>query len=159
MPVMKMKNTLIVIVAILAIVGPVYLGARSAGRVAATAPGAAVDPQPSIKAERVEVVHFHATQQCVTCKTVGRLALQTVKERFPKEYADGIVVFMDIDGSKPENQAMVTRFKATASSLFLNAVADGQDHIEEDADVWRLVYSESKYIEHLESRIRRLLGE
>ena len=69
------------------------------------------------------------------------------------------MVFLDIDGSKPENQAMVTRFRATASSLFLNTVAGGQDRIEEDADVWRLVYSESKYVEHLESRIRQLLGK
>jgi hypothetical protein len=157
---MKKKHQLLIAVAaLLAIVGPVYFGARSAGRVVVTAPGAAVDPQPSVRAERVEVVHFHATQQCATCKTVGRLALKTITERFPKEYADGTVVFLDIDGSKPENQAMVTRFRATASSLCLNAVAGGQDHIEDDADVWRLVYSESKYVEHLESRIRQLLGK
>jgi hypothetical protein len=157
---MKKKHLLITAAALLAIIGPVYFGARSADRVDATAPSptAVSGSQSSVRADRVEVVHFHGATQCWSCKTVGDFALKTVKERFPDEYADGTVVFMDIDGSKPANQAIIQKYQATASSLFLNAVTDGQDRIEEDAAVWRLIYNEKKFSEYLEGRIRQLLG-
>ena len=54
-------------------------------------------------AEKIEVVHFHGTQQCISCITVGKFALETIKERFPKEYADGTIVFKEINGELPEN--------------------------------------------------------
>ncbi len=152
------KNKLLIAAAALAvIIVPVYFGARSVDRTDIAASATAAGPRSSVRAERVEVVHFHGATQCASCKAVGALALKTVKERFPKEYADGTVVFMEVDGSKPEYQAIVGKFQATASSLFLNAVTGGTDHIEEDVTVWRLTYSESKYLEYLEGRIRRLL--
>jgi hypothetical protein len=125
---------------------------------AVQAPSAGPMSSETKMADRVEVVHFHGVAQCWSCKTVGDFALKTVKERFPDEYADGTISFKDVDGSKPENQAIVQKYQATASSLFLNAVTDGHDRIEEDAAVWRLVHNEDKFVEYLEGRIRKFLG-
>ena len=108
-------------------------------------------------AERVEIVHFHAATQCWSCKTVGELALKTIRERFPEEYATGTLVFRDINGSDPANAAIIRKFGATSSSLFINAVVDGRENISEDATVWRLVSNEEAFISHLEDRISRHL--
>jgi uncharacterized protein YpmB len=41
--------------------------------------------EPLAPAEKLEVIHFHATQQCVSCVAVGRLAKRTIEEKFSQE--------------------------------------------------------------------------
>jgi len=109
-------------------------------------------------ADKIEVVHFHGTQQCVSCITVGKFALQTIKDKFPEEYTSGKIVFKEINGELPENQAMVMKYQAAGSSLFINAIRGNKDTISEDTTVWRLVNSESEYITYFEGKLRKLLG-
>lgn len=116
--------------------------------------------QPEDKsADKIEVVHFHATQQCYSCITVGELALKTIKEKFPEEYANGKIVFRDINGELQENRDMVMKYRAGGSSLFVNAIKDGQDNIEEDTTVWRLISDENQFMDYFQGRLNKLLGE
>jgi ABC-type glycerol-3-phosphate transport system substrate-binding protein len=110
-----------------------------------------------IGAEKIEVVHFHATQQCWSCITVGEYALKTIKEKFSEEYKSGKIVFKDINSELPANQAIVIKYQASASSLFINAIKDGKDNIEEDVNVWRYVSNESQFIGYFENKIKSLL--
>ena len=110
------------------------------------------------KADKIEVVHFHATQQCWSCITVGKYALKTIQERFPKEYKKGIIVFRDINGELPENRDLVIKYQARGSSLFVNAIADGQDQIAEDVRVWRLIASEQAFMDYFENQLREFLS-
>lgn len=112
-----------------------------------------------IPAEKIEIAHFHATQQCQTCKTVGQLAFKTIKERFPNEYGSGKIVFLDVNVDLPENNPMVEKYRARGSSLYINAIRNGQDNITEEITVWRLAGSEKQYIDYLENIISQLLGE
>ena len=110
-------------------------------------------------AEKIEVVHFHATQQCWSCITVGEYALKTIKEKFPEEYKNGTIVFRDINGELPENRDMVIKYQAGGSSLFVNAITAGKDNIEEDVTVWRLVSNESQFINYFQDKLNKLLGK
>lgn len=112
----------------------------------------------NILPEKIEVVHFHATQQCWSCITVGEYALKTITERFPEEYKRGIIVFRDINGELPENKDLVMRYKAGGSSLYINAITAGDDNIEEDVNVWRLVTNEKQFLDYLEAKIKKVLG-
>ncbi len=112
-----------------------------------------------IVADKIEVVHFHATQQCWSCITVGEYALKTIKEKFPEEYKNGTIVFRDINGELSENRDMVMKYQARGSSLFVNAITDGKDKIEEDVTVWRLVNNESQFINYFENKLKKLLGK
>ena len=116
-------------------------------------------PTPVFPADKIEVVHFHATQQCVSCITVGKYALQTIKDKFPKEYASGQIVFKEINAELPENQAIVNKYQARGSSLFVNAIRGSNDEITEDTTVWRLVNSETQYTAYFESKLKTLLGK
>jgi len=107
--------------------------------------------------EKIEVIHFHATQQCWSCITVGEYALKTIEEKFPEEFKNGTIVYKDVNGELVENREMVNKFKASGSSLFINAIKDGQDHIEEDVTVWRLLNNESQFIDYFESKLKKLL--
>lgn len=110
-------------------------------------------------AQKIEVVHFHATEQCVSCITVGKLALKTIKERFPEEYASGKIVFKDINGELPLNKDMVMKYKATGSSLFVNAITDGVDNIKENTTVWLKISNEQDFINYFEGELKNLLGK
>ncbi len=114
--------------------------------------------EEEIIAEKIEVVHFHATQQCWSCITVGEYALKTIKEKFPQEYKSGKIVFRDINGELPANRDIVVKYQAGGSSLFVNAIKLGKDHIKEDIDVWRLVTDESQFINYFQNKLNKLLG-
>lgn len=109
-------------------------------------------------ADKIEVVHFHGTQQCWSCITVGEYALKTITEKFPEEYKNGTIVFKEINGELPENSTIVAKYQARGSSLFINAVANGQDNIEEDVNVWRYVSNESQFVGYFEKKLKSLLG-
>ena len=115
--------------------------------------------QAEAAADKIEVVHFHATQQCWSCITVGEYALKTIKEKFPEEYANGTIIFKDINGELSENRDMVMKYQARGSSLFVNAITDGKDKIEEDVTVWRLVTNENQFISYFENNLNKLLGK
>ena len=110
-------------------------------------------------ADKIEVVHFHATQQCWSCTTVGEYALKTIKERFSEEYNNGVIVFTDINGELAENRDMVMKYKAGGSSLYTNAFIAGSDNIEEDTAVWRLVNNEKQFLDYFEAKLKKLLGK
>ena len=110
-------------------------------------------------AQKIEVVHFHATQQCISCITVGEYALKKIKERFPEEYANGTIVFKEINGELKENSDMVMRYKATGSSLFVNTIIDGKDNIEEDTTVWLKISNEQDFLNYFENKLNKLLGK
>jgi len=114
---------------------------------------------PKTSAEKIEVVHFHGTHQCWSCITVGEYALKTIKERFPEEYKNGVIVYKDINGELPENKDIVMKYKATGSSLYINAITGGNDKIEEDVTVWRLISDEQQFLDYFESKLKKLLGK
>ena len=115
--------------------------------------------EAQIAADKIEVVHFHATQQCWSCKTVGEFALKTIKDKFPEDYKNGTIVFKDINGELPENRDLVIKYQAGGSSLFVNAITNGQDKIEEDVTVWRLISNESQFVNYFENKLKTLLGK
>lgn len=112
-----------------------------------------------IIADKIEIVHFHGTQQCSSCIAVGKYAKKTIEENFPEEYESGKIVFKDINGELNENQLIVMKFKASGSSLFINSIIDGKDNIKEDTKVWSLVNSEEQYINYFKDKLNTLLGK
>ncbi len=133
-------------------------GCTNSSNLATTADNDALMSKAAQTAEKIEVVHFHGTQQCWSCKTVGEYALKTIEEKFPMEYQDGSIVYKDINADLPENSYIVTKYQASGSSLFVNAIINGQNNIEEDTKVWRLVSDETKYLDYFETKLNNLFN-
>jgi len=113
--------------------------------------------QSSGNVDKVQVVHFHATQQCWSCIKVGEYAEKTIKGKFSEEYASGRIEYLDINVELPENSAIVSKFGARGASLFMNVIRDGKDNISEDVQVWRLVSNEQSFISYFEGKLKRYL--
>ena len=161
---MKNKIVLISIIAILLLIGGIII-LKSSNRTGSTDTQTKINvsqssvPMSVMQAEKIEVVHFHATEQCVSCITVGKYALETIKEKFPEEYASGKIVFKDINVELPENQAIVMKYQARGSSLFVNAIRGEKDDISEDVTVWRLINDENQFVSYFENKLNTLLGK
>ena len=152
------KTAIFLIVAVAVVLLLVGISALKKPASTQTAEVSNSDDKLNVNAESIEVVHFHATEQCVSCIAVGRLAKKTIEDKFPSELKNGTITFRDINLDLPENKETVAKYQASGSSLFVNAIAGGKDNIEEDATVWRLISNESQYISYFEKKLHNLMG-
>lgn len=104
--------------------------------------------------DKVQVVHFHGHQQCWSCVTVGEFAKKTIEEYLTNELATGKIEFLDINAEISSNSAIVNKFKATGSSLFVNVIRDGKDNISQDVTVWRLIDNENEFKQYFGSKLK-----
>ena len=109
-------------------------------------------------ATKVQVFLFHATQRCPTCIRIGELAEATVKERFADQLKSGKIEFREVNIDLPENKALVEKFKATGSALYINSIKDGQDNIAEDTMVWQFASGyEIKFKDYFSNKLNTIL--
>lgn len=156
------KNIVVIIVVI--ILGTIAVMAKNNGQqpnanVAGETANETQMPNIRSSADKIEVVHFHATQQCWSCITIGKYAGETVSEFFQPETRDGKIEFREINVDLPENKNLARKFQAGGSSLFINAIYGGKDHIAEDTQVWRLISNETQFKSYLKNKLNNLFGK
>ncbi|MBP1929974.1 hypothetical protein J2741_002570 [Methanolinea mesophila] len=108
-----------------------------------------------VRADRVEVYHFHRTQQCYSCTTVGAYAEETVKTRFAGELESGKIVFGHINIELPGNRDLVERYGPTGPSLWIGVYDENGFHKEEDTRVWYKIGNKDDYIGYLSGIIAK----
>ena len=108
-------------------------------------------------ADRVEVVYFHRTPRCYSCIYAEEGTRYTVETYFADELASGKVTFKVIDVRDEENAAIVNKYGAYTSSLFINTVRDGADHIEEVTDIWLFLGNDEVFTEVVKNKIEKNL--
>jgi len=109
--------------------------------------------------EKIEVYHFHGTNQCYSCKTVGAYAEETVNTYFGDEIKSGKVVFGHINGELPENKDLVVKYGATGSSLWIGTYTkDGQFKAEQNINVWYKISNKEDYMTYLKGVIEQKLA-
>ncbi len=105
------------------------------------------------KAEKIEIINFHATYQCYSCVYIGDMMFKIIEEQFKEEYQSGKISFKKINIDLPENKDIVNKYQARGSSLFFNIIIDGQENIQEDANVWRLVGNDQAFKNYIFNKI------
>jgi hypothetical protein len=116
---------------------------------------AAVQTTPGV---RVEIIHFHGTHQCNSCKMVGALAEKTAQTHFRDELRAGQITFAHVNGQLAENREMVLKYGATSSSLWIGTIIDGALHKEQNFEVWRKIQNEGEYMEYLKGLLEKRLN-
>jgi hypothetical protein len=108
--------------------------------------------------QKVEVIHFHPTQQCVSCIVMGDFAEDTIDTFFQSELASGKLVFMHINGNLANNSALVKKYGATGSSLWLGTYTSEGFYPEENIQVWYLLGNRTGFMEYLKGVIEDKLS-
>ncbi len=115
----------------------------------------------TINVDHLEVIHFHATNQCWSCITVGAYAEQTINNYFSNEIASGLITFKHVNGELSENSELVKKYGVTGSSLFIGVYGkDGSFKAIQDTKVWYKVNNQTDYTNYFKDLInKRLTGD
>ena len=112
------------------------------------------------KVEKIEVYHFHATQQCYSCKTVGAYAEETIKTYFADELTSGKIVFASLNVDEGFNLETAKKYGATGSSLWIGVYDNNGFHPEQNTNVWYKIDNKKDYMGYLKGIIdKRLEGD
>ncbi|GAI54604.1 unnamed protein product, partial [marine sediment metagenome] len=101
--------------------------------------------------------YFHRAQRCYSCIYAEEGTRYTVETYFADELASGKVTFEAFDVEDKENATIVNKYGAFTSSLFINTIRDGTDHIEEVTDIWFVLGKDEAFMEIVKSKIERSL--
>lgn len=107
----------------------------------------------------VEVVYFHRAQRCSGCIHAQDMTEYTLNTYFADELESGEIVFMALNLQDANNSAMVQKFGAYTSSLFLNDVENGGDDIEELTDVWFVLWDDEEFTNTVKTAIEGCLAD
>jgi len=107
----------------------------------------------------VEVVYFHRAQRCTACTRAQEMTEYTLNTCFAGELESGEVVFMALNLQDANNSAMVQKFGAYTSSLFLNDVSNGIDDIDELTDIWFVLWDDEEFVDVLKTAIEECLAD
>jgi len=105
----------------------------------------------------VEVIYFHRTQRCYSCRYAGDTTKYAVETYYSQELANGKLVFKTLNLQDPANAAIVEKYGAYTSSLFINEIKDGTDHIEAVTDIWLLIGKDEAFVNLIRSEIESVL--
>jgi len=111
----------------------------------------------SVPADRVEVIYFHRTQRCRGCIYAEEGTRYTLETYFKDELASGKVTLKVFNVEDKENAPIVEKYGAFTSSLFINTIRGGTDHIEEVKEIWFLLGKDEEFVSLLKSKIEKSL--
>ena len=120
---------------------------------------AVLDTEHAINIDKLEIYHFHGTNQCYSCKTVGAYAEETVNTYFADELKSGKIVFGHINAQLPENEEIVKKYGATGSSLWFGTYNNNEFNAEQNTNVWYKIKDKQDYMNYLKSVIEQKLAE
>jgi len=103
----------------------------------------------------VEVVHFHATQQCYSCIRVGELAEGTVNQlNNPK------IIMKHVNVDLSENRDIVNKYGARGSAIMIGLYNGDSFHKEENINVWYKLNDPKGFYDYFSDLlIKRLNGD
>jgi hypothetical protein len=106
----------------------------------------------------VEVVYFHRSQRCQKCLYLQACVTYTVETYFQDELASGDLVFRVLNIQDEANAVIVEEYGAYGSSLYVNEVVDGVDHIEHVTNIWFVVGDDEACSGLVKAEIEEHLG-
>ena len=111
--------------------------------------------------EKIEVIHFHSTNQCYPCRTLGELTEETINVYFQDELKRGKITFAHINVDLPENKELVEKYGAIGSSLLIGTYyMDGSFLREQNNNVWYKIGDKTDFMNYFKEVIEsKLSGE
>ncbi|WP_159023582.1 nitrophenyl compound nitroreductase subunit ArsF family protein [Formosa sp. L2A11] len=108
---------------------------------------------------KIEVLDFHSTHRCMTCKAIEANTKYTLDTYFPNELKDNKVTFQVINVDDKANEKIAEKFEAAGTALMLNVIKDGKEqHIDLTDFAFMNGTDQAAFSEELKSRITTALN-
>jgi len=108
--------------------------------------------------DKLEVYYFHRTGRCSSCLAIGGYVNKTIIEYFSEEIKSEKIYYQEINIDLQKNKDLASKFQASGSSLFINAIDGENENIENIMEIWNLKNDENKFKSFLRNKINILLG-
>lgn len=111
------------------------------------------------KAPKLKIIYFHAEHRCPTCLSIEENTLKTLNTYYAKQFKSGEITFVSLNVEEKKNQALVEKYQADGSSLFLTRM-EGKNEKTSDMTNFAFSYSRTqpeKFISGLKSEIAKSL--
>ena len=112
--------------------------------------------EPSVD-NGLEIVYFHRTNRCYSCTYAEDKVRYTLDTFYSDELADGELVFMAVNVQDDANSAIIDKYGAYTSSLYMNKVVNGVDDIENITGIWFYIGKDQEFVDYVNDEIAERL--
>jgi hypothetical protein len=93
-------------------------------------------PPTTTPTVKVDLLYFHRPQRCTKCLCFERRVSDVVSEYFQDQIDSGQLTFQILNIGDKENYALVQKYGAVGSQLFINTIINGEEHIKDVQEIW-----------------------
>ncbi len=113
-------------------------------------------PQGTVS--HVDVVYFHRTERCTSCLNAENYTRETLETHFADPLKSGRMSLRVLDVEKSENAALVRKYDAAGSALYLSVLIQGTEYLCPNPDIWFYTTNKYLFVETLKKRLAALVG-
>ena len=84
----------------------------------------------------VDLLYFHRPQRCTKCLCFERRVSDVVSEYFQAQIDSGQLTFQILNLGDKKNGALVQKYGAVGSQLFINTIINDKEHIKDIQEIW-----------------------
>lgn len=117
----------------------------------------APEPRTTSAVDRVDVVYFHRTNRCYSCIYAETGIRYTLETYFQKEMSSGKLTFKSVDVQDTGNAAIVKKYGAYTSQLFINTVIGDTERIEDVTEIWLFIGNDEAFCQVVGTKIAKAL--
>lgn len=108
--------------------------------------------------EKLEIIHFHGTNQCYSCITMGEFTEDTLNEYFSEELDSGKIVFEHVNVDLDKNSEVVEKYGATGSSLLIGTYYEDGTFVKvQNTNVWYKINNKESYMTYFKGVVENKL--
>ena len=109
--------------------------------------------------KKVQILYFHITNRCSTCRNIEAKVLKTIDSLYANEIKAGTLVFSSYNCEIPENAAIAKKYDAYGATLAFTTFSDGKEVKTEDLTNWAFekIHKTDVFIKELSQKLSTLL--
>ena len=96
-------------------------------------------PEPQAEVSQVNIVYFHRTNRCHSCKYTEAQTRATLDTYFADELASGKITFVSVDVQDESNAAIIEKYGAYGPQLFVSVLKGDTEIITEVQEFWDFI--------------------
>jgi hypothetical protein len=96
-------------------------------------------PEPQAEVSQVNIVYFHRTKRCYSCKYSEAQTRATLDTHFADELASGKITFVSVDVQDESNAAIIDKYGAYGPQLFISVLKGDTESITEVQEFWDFI--------------------
>jgi len=105
-----------------------------------TPPATNGEKEPTVyQADRVDMVYFHRTNRCYSCNYAEAATLYALETYFQEELDSDKLTFESVNVQDDSNAAIIEKYGAYTSQLFINTVTGDNENIEHVTEIWNFI--------------------